>query len=135
MMMSGIDSGQVIREVFELATWAESYFPNDIFLSETTAAALEEIRKSGEGAQTFMEPKRVRLPASTGLPHTTWHCGGSWVSRNSRPLPYTATALQQPEEKALVTTMIAEIREKQAIDLDPSPAFERGLGGQDRPRQ
>jgi hypothetical protein len=31
--------------------------------------------------------------------------------------------------------MIAEIREKHAIDLDPSPAFERGLGGQDRPRQ
>jgi hypothetical protein len=135
MMMSGIDSGQVIREVFKLATWAESYFPNDIFLSETTAAALEEIKRNGEGTQTYMEPKRVRLPASTGLPHTTWHSGGPWVNSNSGPLPYSATAIQQPEEKALVTTMIAEIREKQAIDLDPSPAFERGLGGQDRPRQ
>jgi hypothetical protein len=57
------------------------------------------------------------------------------VNSNSGPLPYSATALQQPEEKNLVTAMIAEIREKQAIDLDPSPAFERGLGGQDRPRQ
>jgi hypothetical protein len=135
MMMSGIDSGQVIREVFELATWAEAYFPNDVFLSETTAAALEEIKKSGEGSQSYMEPKRVRLPASTGLPYTTWHSGGPWVNSNSGPLPYSATALQQPEEKTLVTTMIAEIREKHAIDLDPSPAFERGLGGKDRPRQ
>jgi hypothetical protein len=31
--------------------------------------------------------------------------------------------------------MIREIREKLAVDLDPSPAFERGLGGQDKPKQ
>jgi hypothetical protein len=47
MLMSGINSARVLREIFELATWAEPYFSNDIFLSETTQSGLEEIRKCG----------------------------------------------------------------------------------------
>jgi hypothetical protein len=131
MLMSGV----LIREIFELHTWAESYYHKEIYLAESTNTALDLIRRSGEGSQTFMEPKRMRLPARNKSGTSTWHSGGSWVNNNSGPLLYGATALQQPEEKRLITDMINKIRDKLAIALDPSPAFERGLGGQEKPKQ
>jgi hypothetical protein len=51
------------------------------------------------------------------------------------PIPVSVLALQQPDEKRLVKAMIEEIRSKLAVDLDPNPTFERGLGGQERPKQ
>jgi hypothetical protein len=77
-----------------------------------------------------MEPKRVRLPASGDRGSAIWHSGGSWVASNLGPIPYTTTALQQPDEAIIISTMINEVRDKQVTDLDPSPAYERGLGGQ-----
>jgi hypothetical protein len=47
----------------------------------------------------------------------------------------TVIARQQPEEKKLITAMIEELSSNLAMDFDPSPAFERGLGGQSRPKQ
>jgi hypothetical protein len=130
MLMSGVDSGVLIREQFEFYTWAETFFPADSYLDESIASALAIIRSTCDGNQTWLEPKRVRLPAHTPSGATTWHSGGSTVvNTNTGPLPYGATALQQPEERETVTTMIHEIREKLAVDLDPSPAFERGRGG------
>jgi hypothetical protein len=135
MLMSGIDSGSVIRELYEYCTWAESYFPADLYLYETFHTALDIIKRTGEGSQTWMEQKRIRLPTSDDRGAMIWHSGGSWVGSHMGPVPYATTALQQPEEITIITSMIKEIRDKQAIDLDPSPAYERGLGGQDRPRQ
>jgi hypothetical protein len=135
MLMSGVRSGVVIRETFELLTWAESYYHQDVFLSEFTSTALDLIRKTGEGSQTWLEPKRMRLPANTEGGTATWHSGGNWANNNSGPIPNAATALQQPEEAQLANCMIKEIRDKLAIALDPSPVFERGLGGQDKPKQ
>jgi hypothetical protein len=43
--------------------------------------------------------------------------------------------MQQPEEALLVASMLEELRSKLAVNLDPSPSFERGLGGQVRPKQ
>jgi hypothetical protein len=82
LLMSGINNSVVIREIFELATWVNISY---VMLSETFGIALDTIKSCGKGAQTWMEPKRIRLPSSTGNQFTTWHSGGAWVSQNSGP--------------------------------------------------
>jgi hypothetical protein len=71
MLMSGINNGVLLREICELSTWAGEYFSPDVMLSKTFGTALDIIRSCGEGCQTWMEPKRIRLPSSTGNHHTT----------------------------------------------------------------
>jgi hypothetical protein len=39
------------------------------------------------------------------------------------------------KEKTYITTLIAEIREKQALDLEPHPILEKTMGSQSRPKR
>jgi hypothetical protein len=136
LLLTGIDSAQVLREIFELAAWAKDFYPPDGFLEESFKMALEMIRETGDRMQRYLEPRRMRLPAretgGSGMTFQLWHSGGTAVTP---PIPASTTALQQPEEARLIKQMITELRDKLAVDLDPNPSFERGLGGQSRPKQ
>jgi hypothetical protein len=136
LLLTGIDSAQVLSEIFELAAWAKDFYPQDCFLEDSFKTALEMIRETGDRMQRYLEPKRMRLPAretgGSGMTFQLWHSGGTTVSPQ---IPASTTALQQPEETRLIKQMITELRDKLAVDLDPNQSFERGLGGQSRPKQ
>jgi hypothetical protein len=112
-------------------TWALDYFPADVALEDTMKLAATIIRENGEGVQSYLELRRLRLPSRDEQKYKLWHSGGSTPPL---PIPVSVLAMQQPDEKRLVKTMIEEIRTMLAVDLDPNPTFERGLGGQ-RPKQ
>jgi hypothetical protein len=63
----------------------------------------------------------MRLPDREEGKFKLWQSGGSTPEF---PLPMAVTAMQQPEEILLITTMLAELRSKLAVNLDPSPSFE-----------
>jgi hypothetical protein len=130
--LTGVAVPSVVRELFELMTWAVDYYPADVALEDTMKLAATIIRENGEGIQSYLEPRRLRLLSRDEAKYKLWHSGGS-----TPPLliPVSVLALQQPDEKRLVKAMIEEIRSKLVVDLDPNPTFERGLGGQERPKQ
>jgi hypothetical protein len=129
--LTGLAVPSVIRELFEYMTWALDYFP-DVALEDTMQLAATIIRENGEGVQSYLEPRHLRLPSRDETKFKLWHSGGS---TSPLPIPVSVIAMQQPEEERLVYKMIEEIRTKLAVDLDPNPTFERGLGGQERPKQ
>jgi hypothetical protein len=106
-----------------------------LYLEDSFIVALNLIWRSGDSLPNYLEPKRLRLPISSGkLRGELWQSGGTSISPTSA-IPASTTALQQPEEAFLVKAVIKEIRDKLAMVLDPNPTFERELEGQSRPKQ
>jgi hypothetical protein len=130
--LTGINTPGLVREIFEFYTWALDYYPADYLLEDSIKVPVDILKKCGEGRQPYLEPRRMRLPAREEGKFKLWHSGGSTPEY---PLPISITAMEQPEEVLLVASMLEELRSKLAVNLDPSPSFERGLGGQVRPKQ
>jgi hypothetical protein len=85
---------------------------------------IDALYKLGEG---LLEPeeRRFRLPAWTAAAtKKVWSSGG----KDSRAMPAKIRALSSEDEKNLISQLITELRVKLALDLDPNPTYERGLG-------
>jgi hypothetical protein len=119
-----------VRELFELMAWAEHYYQGqDCFMKETLIEVKTQLRLGGEGYQTNLEPRRYRLPSKDNE-DKLWHSGGKWqgpVDRNTA-IPERINPSGQHAEVKVVSTLLKELRSKLALDMDPSPTFERGLG-------
>jgi hypothetical protein len=96
-----------------------------VFLEESYAAAQELLTRLGEGQQS-LEPWRIRLPGKEGK--KIYSSGGE----ECRAMPCSIKPPTLLNEIELITSMIKELRSKLALDLDPNPSFERGLGIQSR---
>jgi hypothetical protein len=131
-LLAGVHHSTVVRELFEFITWTGIYYDGcDHYMEETFAAAKIIMQETGVGEQLYMEAKRMRLPASYKnnekmLWHSEYRAEGENIIHEK--LPHTITAMLQPKEEKLVLTLLEELRSKLALDLDTSPAFERGLG-------
>jgi hypothetical protein len=61
----------------------------------------------------------------------TW---ASW-GEGAVKLPAIIRPMSGNTEKMYIETMIAEIREKLALDLEPHPCLEKTMGSQSRPKR
>jgi hypothetical protein len=87
-------------------------------------------RIGGDGAQQTLEPRPYRLPAKAyGTEEVLWHSGGIITgSATGVAIPTTIRPATQTAESKLIQSLIKELRLKLALDLDPNPTYERGLG-------
>jgi hypothetical protein len=91
-------------------------------------AALYKFDEMGEG---LLEPEAVRIRLPSKLQPTkkkVWSSGG----KDCWAMPAKIRPLTTDDEKGLILQLISELRVKLALDLDPNPTFERGLGLQSR---
>jgi hypothetical protein len=75
---------------------------------------------------------KLQLPCKihpTGM--RTWASGGEDAER----LPAAVRPMTGSTERSYITTMIGEIREKLALDLEPHPSLEKTMGSQSRPKR
>jgi hypothetical protein len=76
-----------------------------------------------------MEFRRMLLPdKNSPSSQKAWNSGGP----DTEDIPSEIRPLIFSLEKRWVEALISELRSKQALDLDPSPTLERGLGVQPR---
>jgi hypothetical protein len=130
ILLGGCDKPDAIRGLYELMAWSDDYFSDeDGYLEATTALARELFNDQGSGSKQEKEFRRVLLPdkaATSGK--KAWNSGGYY----SPALPTIIRAMTTSMEKRWVTSLISEIRTKLALDLDPNPTLERGMGLQSR---
>jgi hypothetical protein len=88
---------------------------------------MQIITTSGEGNRV-PEECRFRLPNGEGVKKKVWSSGG----KDGRAMPCRIKPLAVQDEKKLVNTIIEELRNLLALDLDPSPTLEMRLGIQSK---
>jgi hypothetical protein len=131
IFLGGCDQPATVRAAFELLTWAEAYYKDDQFMEETSKIARQIMMEAGSNLSTW-ELIKTQMPCKihpTGM--RTWASGGEDADR----LPTAIRPLTGNTEKAYITTMIGEIRDKFALDLEPHPCFEKTMGSQSRPKR
>jgi hypothetical protein len=134
LLIGGCNNSVVVRELLEFTAWAEHYDMNNPGMMEDTfTVAKLMLHDQGEGKQTNLEMKRCRLPGKDGTSNI-WYSGGVWNGTGDA-IPEKVKPATQLQEEKIVKLLIDEIRSKLALDLDPSPTFERGLGLQTRTKQ
>jgi hypothetical protein len=82
--LTGLAVPSVVRELFELMTWAADYYPADVALEDSMKLAATILRQNGEGVQSYLEPRRLRLPSRDEARYKLWHSGGSTPPPPSR---------------------------------------------------
>jgi hypothetical protein len=130
LLLAGCSDKTTIRELFEFISWAQDYFRDkDCLLEATFEEAMKQLKRSGTGVQQELEPRRLRLPAAGGE-EKLWFSGGEYrgSATATAAVPENIKPATQTVEIEVVKVLIEELRTKLALDLDPSPTFERGLG-------
>jgi hypothetical protein len=123
-LLGGCEDPALIRSIYEIATWSEHLFCFDAtFLRDSHVVAMQIIMASGEGNRV-PEECIFRLPNGEGVKKKVWSSGG----KDGRAMPCRIKPLAVQDEKKLVITIIEELRNLLALDLDPSPTLERGAG-------
>jgi hypothetical protein len=138
LLLAGCGDSSTIRELYEFTAWAADYYrETDCYLEASFALAKYQLTETGEGEQTDLAMRRFRLPSPRGEEEKLWFSGGVFRGSSTTPIAIPAKVKPAPQkmENALVIEMIKELRSKLALDLDPSPAFERGLGLQSSPKK
>jgi hypothetical protein len=125
LLLPGCEDKTLIRDIYDLADWMKIYYKNDRYhLHSSHAAAMAAMSALPDGVQSDLATIRYRLPVRSGPGEAV--SAIHWTSR-PRVIPAVIKQLGYSREKELVSTMIAELRESMALDLDSNPSFERGL--------
>jgi hypothetical protein len=123
LLLPGCADTTLIRDIQDLECWIAEYYKDDEWhLEDSHAAAVKAFNELCEGVSEDNGGHiRYRLPSrsSSGIK--------LWVSSRQQPSPAKVKVAGHSIEKIIISCMIGELRDKQALDLDPSPSFERGL--------
>jgi hypothetical protein len=130
ILIGGCDKEDTVRSILEFTAWSEDYFgEEDTFLEATTKAAREILKEQGSGSKKSKEYRRFLLPdKKSPSGKKIWNSGGAY----SVEIPTLARAMSASQERKWVTTLVEEMRNKLALDLDPIPTLERGMGLQSK---
>jgi hypothetical protein len=127
IFLGGCDSKVVIRSCAEMSVWADSVFSEeDGFMQNSFRLAAQMLEAVDEGEAQLDYNIRMRLPAST-VPaggKKTWEMGGFKLLTKLKP-----ASVEQ--ENKVVLSLIHEIRQKLAINIDPALAFNRKVPTED----
>jgi hypothetical protein len=130
VLLGGTDDQALIRSVWELITWSDQYFAGSDYLEKSSITAKKILQQLGTGVREALEARRYALPANKEKTKRVWASEGE-----ARAMPCAIRALTPNSETEYVRSLIAEIREKWALDLDPTPKLDRSLGPQLKPRR
>jgi hypothetical protein len=116
-----------------LNVWAHDYFEGDeAFMEDTMITSCAVIQLLGSDTKTSWESKRLTLPCSkSSIGLQIWNSGGE----DYRAMPCLVKPATPALENRLVCALIAELRTKLALDLDPMPSLDRKMGSQARPKK
>jgi hypothetical protein len=119
---AGCGDAATIRTAVEVASWCEKHLLSSRFLAKTSFLAANRLLElTSTGETQLMVVQQMRLPYTGGDSAT-------WTSSGLPALPASVRAPKEAEEKVLVETVISDIRGHMAIDLDPIPTYQRGVG-------
>jgi hypothetical protein len=122
MFAGGCNSGETVRAAIEVGAWSIHVFGKELcHMKKSFEAANDIVASSGHGGIFPDYLNRYRLPTADRR-YTTWVSGGM------TELPKMVHPLNAGNEEILVSSIINEIRSGLAIDLDPTPSLERGVG-------
>jgi hypothetical protein len=129
-MIGGCEKEDTVRSILEFTAWSEDYFgEEDTFLEATTKLARDILKEQGSCSKKSKEYRRYLLPdKNSPSGKKIWNSGGEC----SLEIPTLVRALTASQERKWVTTLVEEMRNKLALDLDPIPTLERGMGLQSR---
>jgi hypothetical protein len=120
LFLGGCDKDDIIRSCAEVYRWAEDVFgEEDGFMKESVARGYKLLEDATEDRQGDYR-RRMRLPASLSPADgkKCWEMGGFNLKKRLTPA--------SPEKEAeVVLALLNEVRSKMAIDLDPTPSFDR----------
>jgi hypothetical protein len=124
MLLDGCDDQPTIRSVFEISRWAELAFGNlSAHLHNSFGLVERQLRARGEDGVQHVQRCTLRLPLATPRPD------GSKtvvvVAGEDHEIPCKINGATVAEESAVVESIVMEIREKHAIDLDLKPVINR----------
>jgi hypothetical protein len=119
LFLCGCNDPVTIRTAFEVSRWAKLTLGDNTLLTNSFGK-VEELLISRCGG-IFQESHRqtLRLPTADGNNLLSYSSGG-WTT-----IPKKVPACSATEELQAVTTIVEEIRDKMAVDLDPSPTVDR----------
>jgi hypothetical protein len=122
ILFNGSDDENLVRTNLEVGAWAAEAFKDCDALLSSSFKQLEMMMVGrGRGGRQSNYRCRLRLPSShnSQASYTTWSSGG-WEDYPAKLRPPSTS-----EEKTLYHTIIGELRERHALDLEPEPVIER----------
>jgi hypothetical protein len=133
IVLNGSQHRPIIRSIFELMAWTDNYFRNENFyLDASTQVAREILQDQAVECSAALEFRRLMLPErSAACGRKEWNSGGDGCPA----IPTELRPLSSEQEKRWLESLIEECRSKLALDLDPVPNLERGMGLQSEPKR
>jgi hypothetical protein len=120
VMSNGCGDEAVIRTCVEINSWAAVYFRNtDSLLCNSLQLAEKQMWERGGGRTQTDYRCVIRLPSSPGGAETSFS-SGPWGD-----LPCSIRPPRLAEEVEVVNSIVQELREKLAVDLDQTPDVDR----------
>jgi hypothetical protein len=116
--------------MIELAAWSDVYFAGNDYLEKSSGLATKAISELGTGSRTDIEARRYSLPAKSDKTKRVWASEGA-----ARAMACAIKPITPNMETEFVRELIAEMREKWALDLDPAPKLDRSLGPQQKAKR
>jgi uncharacterized membrane protein YgcG len=118
---AGCGDEAAVRGAAELSAWAADVFGRGgSYLKHSFIMATDIMVGAGQDGTQPAVSARHRLPTKEMQYRT-------WASAGLEGLPRATRPAGEREERELLCSIISEIRCGMAIDLDPSPSFERGV--------
>jgi hypothetical protein len=119
-LMNGSEDPITIRTCWEFAAWAKFTFKEEASLLSSSFDVVEkQLAKRGVGGVQNVERCTLRLPTADGNNLLSFS-SGAWDN-----IPIKVLSCSVTDEKEAVETIVGEIRDRLAIDLDPHPVVDR----------
>jgi hypothetical protein len=120
IFLNGSEDPVTIRTCWEFAAWAKFTFREEASLLYNSFNFVEnQLIKRGAGGVQATQRCTLRMPTADGNNNLSFSSGG-WDNIPNRILSCSVN-----DEKEAVEAIVAEIRDKLAIDLDPHPVVDR----------
>jgi hypothetical protein len=118
----GCNDGATVRAAVEVGAWSIHVFGKELcHMKNSFETANDILATAGHGGIVPDQLNRYRLPTADRR-YTTWVSGGM------TELPNCVFPASTTNEERHFESVISEIRSGLAIDLEPTPSFERGVG-------
>jgi hypothetical protein len=132
IILGGLEHPATVRSVYELMSWSDDYFKNEMaYLDASMKLAREIIEEQGRDRRVVEFRRMLLLDMQAKCGRKAWNSGGE----GSSELPCELMPMSGEQERRWLTGLIDEIRTKLALDLDPVPNLERGMGLQSKPKR
>ena len=122
MLLSGTGNSELITNITALVDWVSNRVPEEVNFISSSRVALDVIIENGRGGSQTGPTTRMRLPVSLD-----GHDKKIWAVCSSGELPNRMGPLSSDQEGRIVVTLIGELKQNLALELDPTPKSSRSI--------